>query len=295
MKSKLMVIDGSFLIYRSYYQGLNSPHISKNDMDVSVAYGFFNSIISILLRYAPTHIAISLDYQGDSFRKALYPEYKANRNSKPDEIIYWHKELFNILSKTGISVFSVPGYEGDDVIATICKHALDSQYFNDIIIYAQDKDFFQCITDRVSMIRPVNGNYAMVDRQFVKDIYGIYPEQVVGFLSLVGDSSDNIPGVPGVGERTASKLLNTYTDIDGLYGYIDSEPNSDYRTIVSLRNSKDLVYRNLQLVKLDTSVNIDVSNEEICTSRISYNDINIILDSFNFNDLKYKFNRYYNG
>lgn len=213
---KLFLIDAYALIYRSYYAFIKMPRINSKGVNTSAIFGFVNSLEDVLKREAPSHIAVAFDPSGPTFRHEAFEQYKAQREETPEVIRYSVPIIKDIIRAYNIPILEVPGFEADDVIGTIAGQAAAEGF--DVYMMTPDKDYGQLVADRISMYRPrFGGGFDTLGPEEVKQKYGIEsPLQVIDLLGLMGDSSDNIPGCPGVGEKTAQKLIVDFGSIENL-------------------------------------------------------------------------------
>lgn len=212
---KLFLIDAYALIYRSYYAFINAPRINSKGMNTSTIMGFCNTLNEVLTKEKPTHLAVAFDH-GKTFRHEAFPAYKAQREETPEDIRLAVPIIKDILAAYHIHILQVDGFEADDIIGTIA-HKADLEGI-DTFMVTPDKDYAQLVTDRVKMYRPRHGGgYEVMGPKEVCEKYGIASTaQVIDLLGLMGDSADNFPGCPGVGEKTAAKLINQFGSIDAL-------------------------------------------------------------------------------
>lgn len=217
---KLFLIDAYALIYRSYYAFINAPRINSKGMNTSTIMGFCNTLNEVLTKEKPTHLAVAFDH-GKTFRHEAFPAYKAQREETPEDIRLAVPIIKDILSAYHIPILQVDGFEADDIIGTIA-HKADLEGI-DTFMVTPDKDYAQLVTDRVKMYRPRHGGgYEVMGPKEVCEKYGIASTaQVIDLLGLMGDSADNFPGCPGVGEKTAAKLINQFGSIDALLSSTD--------------------------------------------------------------------------
>ncbi len=221
MKSKtkkhLILIDGSAMTYRAFFAFIRNPLRNSKGENVSAIFGVANSLLKILREQEFSHIAVCFDTPQPTFRHELYPEYKATREKMPDELSAQIPAVKELIDALGIPIIEEAGYEADDVIGTLTRQALLSNFSVRLISF--DKDFYQLLTEgRVTILRPGRGKSAeeVVTREDVRKKLGIAAEKVVDYLALIGDTSDNIPGVTGVGPKTAVKLLGKFGSIENL-------------------------------------------------------------------------------
>lgn len=213
--NKLFLIDAYALIYRSYYAFIRAPRINSKGMNTSTIMGFCNTLNEVLTKEKPTHLAVAFDH-GKTFRHDAFPAYKAQREETPEDIKMSIPIIKDILTAFRIPILQVDGFEADDIIGTIA-HRADLEGI-DTFMVTPDKDYAQLVTDRVRMYRPRHGGgYEIMGPTEVCEKYGITStSQVIDLLGLMGDSADNFPGCPGVGEKTAAKLINQFGSIEGL-------------------------------------------------------------------------------
>lgn len=218
---RLFLIDAYALIYRSYYAFIKTPRINSKGLNTSAIYGFVNTLEEIVKKERPTHLAVAFDPHGPTFRHEAFEQYKAQREATPEDIRKSVPIIKDIVAAYNIPVFIKDGFEADDVIGTLSKIA-ESRGFETYMV-TPDKDYGQLVGGNVYMYRPRhNGGYEVMGEKEVTAKYGIQSkEQVIDLLGLMGDSSDNIPGCPGVGEKTAVKLLNDFGSIENLLANTD--------------------------------------------------------------------------
>ena len=213
---KLLLIDAYALIYRSYYAFIRNPRVNSKGMNTSAIFGFINSLDDALRRLTPTHAAIAFDPAGPTCRHEAFPEYKVQREKTPEDIHASEPYIRRFIEARHIPLLEVARYEADDVIGTIATQAAQEQF--DVYMMTPDKDYGQLVTDRIFQFRPRHGgDYETMGTTEVLAKYGLADvRQVVDLLGLMGDASDNIPGCPGVGEKTAQKLLTEFGSIERL-------------------------------------------------------------------------------
>ena len=214
---KLFLLDAYALIYRSYYAFIKNPRINSKGLNTSAIIGFCNTLNEVLQKEQPTHIGVAFDPHGPTFRSEAFPEYKAQREETPEDIRKAVPIIKDILKAYNIPILQVDGYEADDVIGTLAKQA-DSIEGLKTYMLTPDKDYGQLVTENVNIYRPRHGGgYEVMGPKEVTEKYGITtPLQVIDLLALMGDSADNFPGCPGVGEKTATKLINDFGDVKSL-------------------------------------------------------------------------------
>ena len=214
---KLFLLDAYALIYRSYYAFIKNPRINSKGLNTSAIIGFVNTLQEVIEKEQPKYLGVAFDPHGPTFRSDKFPAYKAQREATPEDIKKAVPIIKELLAAYRIPVLQVDGFEADDVIGTLAKKA-DSIDGVQTFMLTPDKDYGQLVTDRVSIYRPRHGGgYEVMGPKEVCDKYGITtPLQVIDLLALMGDSADNFPGCPGVGEKTATKLINDFNSVDEL-------------------------------------------------------------------------------
>lgn len=216
MEKKLFLVDAYALIYRSYYAFIKNPRINSKGMNTSAIFGFVNSLEDVLKREHPSHLAVAFDPKGPTFRHEAYKEYKAQREETPEVIRQSVPIIKQIVEAYNVPILEVPYYEADDVIGTVAKQAQNDGY--DVYMMTPDKDYGQLVDEHIFMYRPkFGGDYEVLGVPEILEKYKLEStDQVIDLLGLMGDSADNIPGCPGIGEKSAQKLLAEYSSIDNL-------------------------------------------------------------------------------
>ena len=214
---KLFLLDAYALIYRAYYGFIKNPRINSKGENTSAILGFVNTLEDLLAKENPQYIGVAFDPSGPTFRHEIYPQYKAQREETPEAIRFAVPIIKDILKSYRIPVIEVMGYEADDVIGTLARQ---SEALEGIETYMMtpDKDYGQLVSEKVKIYKPRHdGGFDIIGVEEVKEKYGIgHTSQVIDLLGLMGDSSDNYPGCPGVGEMTAVKLINQFGSTDAM-------------------------------------------------------------------------------
>ena len=232
MKEKLFLIDGTALLYRAYFALIRNPLINSKGMNTSAIYGVISSFLGFVNRFNPQHIIVSFDRKAPTFRHEKSELYKANRPPMPDELIPQIEPVKQFFGDIGLPEISQDGLEADDILATLSTR-LKEQY--EIVIVTGDKDYSQLIQDGVTMFDPLKDK--MINREEVIAKYGVTPEQFVDYLAIVGDSSDNIPGVKGLGPKGAEALLKEYNTLDNIYANLDKLPEKVRDKLVTYKDN----------------------------------------------------------
>ena len=249
---KLVLVDGSSYLYRAFHA--LPPLSNSRGEPTGAVLGVLNMIQKLLKDEQPQLIAIVFDAPGQTFRDRLFEEYKAQRTPMPDDLRAQLQPLLDCVTHMGLPLLRIPGVEADDVIGTLaCQAAAQGM---DVLISTGDKDMAQLVNDRITLVNTMTGT--RLDRQGVKNKFDVWPEQIVDYLALVGDTSDNIPGVPKVGPKTAAKWLNQYGTLDNLIAHADQIPG---KVGESLRASLKDVELSRRLATLDTNVELDIKPE----------------------------------
>lgn len=249
-KNTVYILDSYGLIYRCYFAFINRPLTNKDGNNVSAIFGFFRNLHSILKHYNPQFIACAMDSKTATFRHEMYKEYKATRNKTPEDLHAQIPWIDEILTDLGIPVLQCDGYEADDIIATVAKKC--AQQGKSCRILSGDKDLMQLVTETTQILKPDHADvWKVTGPQGVQAEWGVPPEQLLDLLSLYGDSADNIPGVQGVGVKTASKLLEQYKNLDGIYEHIDEIKGAMQKKLI---DGKDNAYFSQKLIRLCDTV-----------------------------------------
>lgn len=221
---KVYILDGYSIIYRTYFAHIKSPITDGKGLNISGYFGFFTTFFSLLSHYKMDYLAITMDERAPTFRHEMYSEYKAGREKTPEDLHAQIPLIKETLKKMNIRVLSKPGFEADDVIASVVAKAKKAGI--EAVMVTGDKDLCQLVDEHVFALRPPKKKgeteYKLLDVNGVKEEYNVYPNQILDFLSLTGDDADNVPGVKGIGDKTAAKLLEQYLTLEGVYRHLDS-------------------------------------------------------------------------
>lgn len=260
------ILDAYGLIYRAYFALLNRPLTNPGGDNISAVVIFFKNLKALISKYRPCYLAAAFDSRVKTFRHELYAEYKANRAKTPEDLhaqVPWIEE---ILQAFEIPVLRSDGFEADDIIATVVRECAAQN--RPCRILSGDKDLLQLVTDSCREMQPdkTNGGWEVIGIQEVKDKWGIPPEKMLDYLSLVGDTSDNVPGVKGVGGKTAVRLLNEYGTLDGIYEHADEIKGALGEKI---RSDRDNAYFSKKLITLRTDVPVSIDFESFCTKHMN--------------------------
>ncbi len=250
----LFLIDGSALMYRAHFAFLRSPLVNSRGEITSAIFGFLNTLISLIEKEQPTHLAIVFDTAEPTFRHKAYKEYKATRQKMPEELVDQLGRLDQVLAATGIRILALPGWEADDVIGTLAKQGEEQGYT--VYMVTGDKDYQQLVTEKVKLYNPKPDGTLIWSPAEVEENFGVPPSKVIDVLALMGDSSDNVPGVAGVGPKTAVKLIKEYGTVENVLQAAPSMKPSKLRD--SLIEYAESARMSLDLVTIDVNAPIEV-------------------------------------
>ena len=254
---RLFLIDGMAIAYRAYFAFINRPLINSKGLNTSAIFGFVNTLEKILSEERPEHIAVAFDTKEATFRHKRFAEYKATREKMPEDMIEQLPYLKRIVEAYRIPVLELPGWEADDIIGTLAKRAELEAI--ECFLVTPDKDFMQLVSDRVKIFRPgkTGETGEVIDIAGVREKFGVRPDQVVDVLGLMGDQSDNIPGVKGVGEKTAIPLIQEYGSIAGVYEHLDRIRKPALRRNLEEHRNMAMLSRELVTIDVHAPMNID--------------------------------------
>lgn len=277
-KERLFIIDGMAQIYRAHFAMITNPLTTKDGKHTSVIYGFLNMLFKIIRDEKPDYLVIAMDSKSKTFRHDLFADYKANRQKMPDEISYQIPILKEIINYLGVELIEKPGYEADDIMGSLSKIA-ESINIESYIV-SGDKDMLQMVNDNIIVYSP--GNRFKPTTKFqkdnVKDKMGVYPNRVIDLLSLIGDSSDNIPGVRGVGPKTAIKLIEEFDNIENILNNVDNIKNERIKNLIK-DNIDDLILsKELVTIKSDMDINFSKDDYKFIQIKDKDNVIKMIKD-----------------
>ena len=260
-KKKIFLLDAMALIYKYYFVFLSRPLVTSKGETVGAIYGFLNFVFSILEKEKPDYIAVAFDNKEPTFRHKLFPEYKATRQKIPEDLIPQTEKIKDIVKCLNITLLEFPGYEADDIIGTLAKNI--SLKGVDVFCVTSDKDYFQLIDHNIKIYKPgkTSNDVEIITENEVKEKYNLSVNQLIDFFALMGDPTDNIPGVPGVGEKTALSLLQEWGSLDNIYNNLEKiNKKSIYE---KLKSNKELAYLSRELVKINVNVPLKIDLSEL--------------------------------
>ncbi len=286
----LILVDGSSYLYRAYHAF--PPLTNSAGEPTGAMYGVLNMLRSLIMQYKPSHVAVVFDAKGKTFRDELFAEYKSHRPPMPDDLRAQIEPLHKMVKAMGLPILVVPGVEADDVIGTLALQA--DQEGRSVLISTGDKDMAQLVTPNITLINTMTNT--ILGPEEVTEKYGVPPELIIDFLALMGDSSDNIPGVPGVGEKTALGLLQGIGGLDNIYSRLDEIATLSFRGAKTLGGKmelhKEVAYLSYQLATIKTDVELD----RVCIDlAVVPPDVDELLALFNHYEFKRWINDVQNG
>ena len=284
MDNRLFLIDGHALIFRMYYAFLRRPMINSKGADMSILFGFTKYILELIEKEKPTHLAIAFDPPGGTFRHEMYPEYKGNRDETPQLIIDALEPLCGLCKAMDIPVLMVKGFEADDVIGSMAKRC-EKEGFK-VFMVTPDKDYGQLISENICQYKPgkAGGENEIIDVKGICSRYGIQrPEQVIDILTICGDTSDNVPGVKGVGEVGAGKLIAKYGSVENIYAHIDELTPRQKEAFENARSHVDM---SKELVTIRTDIALDVSCADMALSGTYGPEVSDLFEEYEFGSLR---------
>ena len=282
MKPRILLIDGHSLAYRAFYALPVENFSTSSGQPTNAVYGFASMLINLIRDVKPTHVIIAFDVSRKTFRTEVFSEYKANRAATPDEFRSQLSYISELVNAFQIPSFEVPGFEADDVIASIVEKSPTSA---EILICTGDRDAFQLISKNVTVLYPKKGvtDLSRMSPDVLQERYGLTPKQYPDYAALRGDPSDNLPSIPGVGEKTAAKWIIEFGNLENLINHI-----SEIKGKVgdSLRANLDIVLKNRELTELRKDVPIDFHFEELIWQGVDYAKINRLFEELEIKALR---------
>lgn len=292
MKKTFLIIDAFGILYRYHFIFLKRPLINSKGQNVSSINGFLRTYFSLINTYPADYTAIALDSSRKTFRSEIYKAYKENRESMPDDLRSQIPILYNLIDALGITRIVLDNYEADDIVGCIAQNNKKENIKT--IIYSPDKDILQLVDENTKVIASNKDNELIeYDINMVKEKKGVYPNQIIDLLSLMGDASDNIPGVKGIGEKTALKLLEEYDTLDNIYKNIDSIKGKIQEKLIA---DKDNAYMSYELATIKREIEeLNIDYKEIEKNKINIDEVNKILDDLELKQIRDKINSYIYG
>jgi DNA polymerase I len=290
-QKRLYLLDAYALIFRGYFAFIKNPRINSKGMDTSAIMGFMNALMDVIKREKPDHLAVAFDKGGSTYRYEMYQEYKAHRDETPEAIKIAVPYIQELLKAMHIPIIEVAGFEADDLIGTIAKQAEKENY--QVFMVTPDKDFAQLVSENIFMYKPARmGNDIEIwGIPQVLEKFGIErPEQVIDFLGMMGDAADNIPGLPGVGEVTAKKLLKEFGTMENLLANTDKLKGA-MKEKIEANKDKGILSKKLATILLDCPVTFNETDYELSTPDIEKTDA--LFQELEFRQMKAQFDKLY--
>jgi DNA polymerase-1 len=291
-QKRLFLLDAYALIFRGYYAFIKNPRINSKGMDTSAIMGFMNALMDVIKRDKPDHLAVAFDKGGSTYRYEMYQEYKAHRDETPEAIKIAVPYIQELLKAMHIPIIEVPGFEADDLIGTIAKQAEKENY--QVFMVTPDKDFAQLVSENIFMYKPARMGNGI-------EIWGIpevlarfeieRPEQVIDYLGMMGDAADNIPGLPGVGEKTAKKFLAEYGSMENLLANTHQLKGA-IKDKIEANAELGILSKKLATILLDCPVTFNEADYELSTPDIEKTDA--LFQELEFRQMKAQFDKLYN-
>ena len=280
---RLLLLDGHSLAYRAFYALPVDNFSTTTGQPTNAVFGFTSMLINVLRDEKPTHVAVAFDVSRQTFRTEAFPEYKANRAKSPEEFQGQVDLIKEVVSALGIPVLFAEGFEADDIIATLVKRAGERSW--PVNIVTGDRDAFQLVDDRVTVLYPKKGvsELARMTPEAIEEKYGLTPVQYPDYAALRGDPSDNLPGIPGVGEKTAAKWIREFGSLGGLIDHVDEVKG---KVGDSLRAAVPQVLVNRELTALVTDVPVDVELDDAELEAWDTSDVDALFDNLQFRALR---------
>ena len=266
--SRVFLIDGMALLFRSFYAMGRANLTSPGGAPIGAVFGFMKICQKILKEQKATHFAVTWDLKEKTFRHDMYPAYKGTRSETPPELLEQIPLIKDVVEKCGIPNFSKAGFEGDDVLVTLalkCANETLDDRPTEVFIVSSDKDFMQIVSDKIKIFSLKSGDgYEVCGPQHVQDYFGVPPEKVIDVLSIMGDKVDNVPGVKGIGDKGAAKLIEEFGSVENLYENLEKVRNERIRGL--LKSSKDDVFLSKKLVTIDSNVELGIEPGRLSAS-----------------------------
>lgn len=290
-QKRLFLLDAYALIFRGYYAFIKNPRINSKGMDTSAIMGFMNSLLDVIKREKPDHLAVAFDKGGSDYRFEMYQEYKANRDETPEAIKIAVPYIQQLLQAMHIPIIEKAGFEADDLIGTIAKQAEKENY--KVFMVTPDKDFAQLVSENIFMYKPARmGND--IEIWGIPEVLAKFeienPEQVIDFLGMMGDSADNIPGLPGVGEVTAKKLLKEFGSMENLLANTDKLKGA-LKAKIEANAELGILSKKLARILLNCPVTFNAQDYELSAPDTQKTDT--IFQELEFRQLKTQFDKLY--
>ena len=277
---KLLVFDGNSIINRAFY-AIKGNLTAADGTPTNAVYGFLKLYFKYFEMSKPDMVAVAFDMRAPTFRHKMYDEYKAGRHKMPDELGAQFEPLKDILRAMNVCIFEKEGYEADDIIGTLSKYCTDNGYECDIV--SGDRDDFQLVNDKVRVIMPVTkggmSEIDIIDTAAIREKYALEPSALIQLKAVMGDSSDNIKGVPGIGEKGALALIQQFGSLDGIYKNLD-DPSIKAGTRKKLEEGRESAYLSLELATICLEAPIEITDEKMLLKPYDTGTLTSLLDRY---------------
>lgn len=284
-QEKLYLLDGMALVYRAYYALFQANLKSLNNEPTGAVYGFTATLIKLMEDHKPDHIAVVFDTAAPTFRHQQYDQYKAQRAPMPEDMKPQISAIKEVVRAFDIPVLEIDGYEADDIIGTLAKKAGSEGV--DVVMVTPDKDYMQLVDDRIRILRPTSKNesgFEWISFREVQDKFGVMPEKVIDVLGLMGDSSDNVPGVPGIGEKTAIKLIQEFGSVEKALEAAKANPTA--KNLSKLAANEDLARASRYLVTIDVNTPVELDWKTLKVTQPQFEKLISLFHQLNFKTFK---------
>ena len=284
-KNKVFLLDAMALIYRAHFAFSKNPIVNSKGINTSAVYGFLNTLLELLNKEKPTHVAVAFDTKSPTFRSDIFTEYKANRERQPEDIQVAIPIIKNFLEYLNIKKVELDGFEADDIIGTL-SCVLSEEDDTQVFMMTPDKDFAQLVKENVFLYKPafmgrgvdILGVNEVLEKFKIKEV-----GQVIDFLGLQGDSVDNIPGIPGVGPKTAQKLLSEYGSVEGI---LENKEKIKGSVGMKVRDNTESALMSKELAKIKTDISLNIKINDLKNKKANYSELNKLLDEMEFRTIK---------
>lgn len=283
--AKIYLIDGMSLVFRAYHVMEKANFRNPSGEPTGTVFGFTNIITSFLEKQKPDYISIAFDTQEPTFRHIKFENYKANRPEFPEDLAKQLPKIKQLLDLLGIPRIEMPGFEADDIIGTLAKQL--SQSGDEVYCLTSDKDFYQLVDDNIKLIKPLGregADFELISYNQVQEKFGVTPDRVIDVLAIIGDAVDNVPGVKGIGEKTAIPLIQEFQTIENLYNNLDKIDKSSVRE--KLEQYKESAFLSKQLVTIDTNVPVNISLNDLKLHPINYKELDEFFKNLAFTRIR---------
>lgn len=289
MPHPLILIDGMSLVFRAYHALSRSGMASPSGEPSFAVFAFANILLSLLEKHRPDAICVVFDTAEPTFRHEMFADYKAHRDAFPEDLVPQLGRIKDLISLMGLQRLELPGFEADDIIGTIARR--ESEDGHEVLCVTSDKDYFQLVNDRVKILRPGKdvGEYDVYDATRVKEKFGVGPEHVIDVLALIGDASDNVPGVKGVGEKTAIPLIEQFGSLEALYENLEKVERASVKT--KLETDREKAFLSKTLVTIHTDVPIDAKRGALSRAEMNFDGIDSLCEELGFHTLRRRFKK----